>query len=280
MGYGPLVRAAAGMTRKWCYGDDPDGFSDSITIYPDHVCGRIGATAALALLLRRNRTGRGGRAEISQAEVMLNHLAAEIAGTALGLPDLDKAPDAPWGVFQAAGDDEWCVVTVRNDDDWRNLASAIDDSWTRDSETATRIGRLRRRESLNARLADWIAAQDAEAAAARLQQVGVPAARMLRVPEQPQYRYFEERGVFRIDHDDLLPEPLVMERRPAIWSTIPDADNRPAPLMGQDTHDVISHWLELNETEIARLETEGVLETVPEKIRSMIADGSYREVAK
>jgi len=29
MGYGPLVRAAAGLTRKWCYLDDADGFSDS-----------------------------------------------------------------------------------------------------------------------------------------------------------------------------------------------------------------------------------------------------------
>lgn len=279
MGYGPLVRAAAGMTRKWCYTGDADGFSDSITIYPDHVCGRIGATAVLAMLLRRMRTGRGGLAEISQAEVMLNHLATEIAGTALGLPGIEEAPDAPWGVFQAGGEDQWCVVTVRDDDDWHRLSSIIDDPLFKDTATATRPGRLARRAELDARLGQWIAGQDAETVARTLQGAGVPAARMLRVPEQPEYPYYIERGLFRVDHDDLLPDPLVIERRPAIWNTIPDADNRPAPLMGQDTFDVVRDWLGLEDAEIDRLAAEGVLETVSDKIRSMIADGSYKEAA-
>jgi crotonobetainyl-CoA:carnitine CoA-transferase CaiB-like acyl-CoA transferase len=280
MGYGPLVRAAAGMTRKWCYPDDADGFSDSITIYPDHVCGRIGATAVLALLLRRMRTGQGGLAEISQAEVMLNHLATEIAGTALGLPDIEQAPDAPWGVFQAAGDDQWCVVTVRDDHDWQKLASVIDDPVFKNPAAATRPGRQALRAELDARLGQWIACQDAETVAATLQRAGIPAARMLRVPEQPDYPYFAERGLFRVDHDDLLPDPLVIERRPAIWNTIPDADNRPAPLMGQDTFDVVREWLGLEDAEIDRLAAEGVLEPVSQKIRSLIADGSYKEAAQ
>lgn len=71
MGHGPLVRAATGLTDAWRYPDDPDGFSDSITICPDHVAGRIGAIAAAALLVRRERTGRGVHAAIAQAEVML-----------------------------------------------------------------------------------------------------------------------------------------------------------------------------------------------------------------
>lgn len=280
MGYGPLVRAAAGMTRKWCYPGDADGFSDSITIYPDHVCGRIGATAVLALLVRRLRTGKGGLAEISQAEVMLNHLATEIAGTALGLPGIEQAPDAPWGVYQAAGDDQWCVVTVRDDADWQKLASIIDDPLFNDPSTATRPGRLAQRAALDARLGQWIAGQDAEAVAATLQRAGVPAARMLRVSEQPEYPYYAERGLFRVDHDDLLPDPLVLERRPALWSTIADAPSRPAPLMGQDTFDVAREWLQLSGSEIDRLVAEGVLEPVSEKIRALIADGSYKESAQ
>ncbi len=37
MGYGPLVRARSGVTSLWRYPDDPDGFCDAITIYPDHT---------------------------------------------------------------------------------------------------------------------------------------------------------------------------------------------------------------------------------------------------
>jgi len=275
MGYGPLVRAAAGMTRKWCYPDDPDGFSDSITIYPDHVAGRIGATAVLALLVRRMRSRRGGYVEISQAEVMLNHLATEIAGTALGLPGIEQPPDAPWGVFRARGDDAWCVVTVRNDDDWRHLVSVIDGL---PSSMMTRAQRLAQKTALDTRLGQWLATRDADEAAQTLQRAGVPAARMLRVSEQPDYRYYVERGLFRTDHHDLLPEDLVAERRPAIWSRIPDPDRRPAPLMGEDTLAVLRDWLHLDDAELARLAAAGTIETVSPTIRDMVASGSYKTV--
>jgi crotonobetainyl-CoA:carnitine CoA-transferase CaiB-like acyl-CoA transferase len=275
MGYGPLVRAAAGLTRKWCYPDDPAGFADSITVYPDHVAGRIGATAVLALLARRNRTGSGGHIEISQAEVILGHLATEIAGTALGLPAIEQAPDAPWGVFRARGDDAWCVVTVRHDDDWQRLATIIDDL---PSSAMTRAQRLAHKGLLEARLGEWLATRDAGEAVSILQDAGVPAGRMLRVAEQPKYRYYVQRGLFRTDHHALLPEALVAERRPAIWYRIADADSRPAPLMGQDTFDVLHDWLQLGEAELERLAAEGTIETVPPKIREMIARESYKAV--
>ena len=83
LGYGPLVRASAGLTMQWRYPGEADSFSDAITVYPDHVAGRIGAIGVLALLIRRLRTGMGGAVSISQAEVMLSHMAARIAGTAL-----------------------------------------------------------------------------------------------------------------------------------------------------------------------------------------------------
>ena len=82
MGYGPLVRASAGLTNQWRYAGEPDGFSDAMTVYPDHVAARIGIAGVLALLIRRWRTGRGGTVSVSQTEVMLSHMAAEIAGPA------------------------------------------------------------------------------------------------------------------------------------------------------------------------------------------------------
>ena len=272
MGYGPLVRAAAGLTRKWGYQGDPDGFSDSVTIYPDHVGGRIGASAVMALLARRMRTGRGGHVDISQAEVMLSHLATEIAGSALGLPGIEQAPDAPWGVFAAAGEDEWCVVTVRDDADWQRLASMIG---TPDVPAATRAERLANKAALEARLAQWLADRDAEDAAQTLQAAGVPAARMLRVAEQPGYPYFAARGLFRTEDHPLLPEPFVAERRVAQWQAIPDPAAGPAPLMGADTMAVMQDWLGLDDAELTRLEADGVLQGVPEKVRAVIADGAY-----
>ena len=98
LGYGPLVRAATGLTELWRYPDDPDGFCDSATVYPDHAAARLSAGAALSLLLRRARRGVGGRASVSQASLLLDHLALEV--------------ESPPGEVRARpGDDEWEVVS-------------------------------------------------------------------------------------------------------------------------------------------------------------------------
>ncbi|GEO01225.1 CoA transferase [Novosphingobium sediminis] len=254
MGYGPLVRAAAGLTAMWRYPDDPESLSDSVTIYPDHVCARIGASAVMALLARRRRTGRGGHVDVSQAEVMLAHLATEIAATALGL----DAADGPAQVHAAKGEDEWCVVSLRDETDRQRLAGVIGTQ----------------------PLADWLAERDPREAAEVLQAAGVPAAPMLRAAELEDHPYYAARGLFRSDPHDLLPEPMTAERRPAIWPAVPDADACPAPLMCQDTYAVMQDWLGLSEAECASLEAAGVLETTPAKIREMVATKSYLETAR
>lgn len=254
MGYGPLVRAAAGLTAMWRYPDDAESFSDSVTIYPDHVCARIGASAVMALLARRRRTGRGGHVDVSQAEVMLAHLGTEIAATALDLPGSDDAQK----VFACAGEDEWCVVTLRDESDRQSLSALIGSQ----------------------PLAAWLADKDAREAAEALQAAGVPAAPMLRAADLADHPYFVARGLFREEPHHLLPEPMTAERRPAIWPAIPDADGRPAPLMCQDTYAVMQDWLGLSEAECASLEAAGVLETTPAKIREMVATKSYLETAR
>jgi crotonobetainyl-CoA:carnitine CoA-transferase CaiB-like acyl-CoA transferase len=275
MGYGPLVRAAAGLTRKWRYADDPEGFADSITIYPDHVAARLGAMGAVALLIRRLRTGRGGRVSISQAEVMLAQLGTEIAGTALGLPGIEQAPDAPWGVWQAAGEDEWCVVTVRNDADWAALVAVIGDAALVNPRFATRAGRLAARDALSDYMAQWLRQQDAEAAMHRLQTAGVPAARMLRVAEQPGFPYFAEREFFRTEVHPHMAETLISERVPVRSEALPEPPASPAPLMGEHTFAVMQDWLGLDEAELDRLAADGVLEPVSPNIRALIEAGKH-----
>src|SRR5690606_12119652 len=52
MGYGPLVRASAGLTALWSYPDRPGSFCDGITIVPDHFTARVSAIGILAQLVR------------------------------------------------------------------------------------------------------------------------------------------------------------------------------------------------------------------------------------
>lgn len=251
MGYGPLVRAATGLTLAWRYGDDPGSFSDSITIYPDHVAGRIGAMAVTALLIRRLRTGQGGSASVAQSEVMLNHFAADVARASKG----EEARASDWrdGVFPAAGDDDWCVVSVRSDADRQALGAAIGD------------------EPTEAAVGAWIAARSADEAMHVLQAAGVAAARMLRVSELPDFAYYRERGFYRVERHPHLAEPVVAERAHVRSAALDQAAQAHAPLAGEHTGAVIGDWLGLSDARIETLIATGVLEPVDPEILAAAA---------
>lgn len=260
LGYGPLVRAAAGITAQWAYADEAGSFSDAFTIYPDHVAARLGALAALALLVRRRRTGRGGSGSIAQAEVILDHMGADVAVAdilAAGHIVEGLEPDAPWGVYPCAGDDEWCAVTVRGDADWASLSALI--GLASDSDLAHRGGRVQHRGRIEAAMKAWLATLPPFDAMERLQNAGVPAGAMLRVMEMPEFAYFHERDFYRKVRHPHLSDPIVMEARPVRSKRLADPALRPAPLMGEHSVEVLQEWLGLSGKEIADLVAAGVV---------------------
>jgi crotonobetainyl-CoA:carnitine CoA-transferase CaiB-like acyl-CoA transferase len=267
LGYGPLVRAAAGLTSQWVYDDDPESFSDAVTVYPDHVCARIGAIGALALLIRRGRTSRGGSVSIAQSEVMLSHMATRIASDRLiadGLSIEGLAPDAPWGLYPAAGEDNWVAVTVRGDADWQALASAIGrEDLAADPTLTTAPGRASRREELDAAVSEWTTTLAARDIMTRLQAAGVPAGEMLRAAELPDWEYYVQRRAFRQEWHPHMDEPMPYENAQIGSSRIPDPPMRPAPLLGEQTREVATHLLGLDSDVVEVLLERGVLEESP-----------------
>lgn len=269
MGYGPLVRAATGLSDLWRYRDDPEGFSDSITIYPDHVAARIGAIAAVSLLIRRERTGRGGTATIAQAEVMLGHFAADVARASAGARP-DQTPDWPWSVYRTLGDDEWCVVSVRGTDDWLRLAAVI--GYSNPQALDTPAKRLEARGAIDAAISKWLASRAADQAMCLLQENGVPAARMLRLADLPGFAYYREREFYRTETHPYLQEPVLAERWAGKRAPIGEAPQRPAPLAGEHTAAVIAEWL-VPPPDTEQLIERGVLEPLDPEVYAAARDG-------
>lgn len=244
MGYGPLVRAATGVTALWAsdqanaVGRHP--FYDATTIFPDHVVGRITAIGALAGLIRRKRCGIGARIHVSQAEAGINQvdtgfvmLAAEADGSAAGV--VQAAVEHL--VLPCAGDDEWCVVSLTSDAD-RNAAAEL---------------------TGDAPLGDWVARYIPGEAADRLQAAGVAAGPMYRpddVYEHPQLRW---RNVLADMVHPLFDVPLPAETGPAPFRNIPVSPQRPAPLPGADTRSVCRDSLGMTEQQTEQLIDAGVL---------------------
>lgn len=216
LGYGPLVRCSTGLAKRWTYPGEPDAFGDAITVYPDHVAARVGACGALALLIRRMRTGAGGSASVAQAEVMIGHMAAEIAALAAGVADAAREDL----LLAAAGDDEWVVVTLADEADRAQLTKV-----TGGDPVA------------------WVAARAPAEAAAALQAAGLAAGWMVRVVELPKLPGFVARGTFRKATHPLIDHPFLVETSPVTSERIPAPEQRPAPRIGEDSLAVLADWL-------------------------------------
>ena len=240
-GYGPLVRAWAGLSRQWRYRDDPESMCDASTVYPDHTASRIGAIGTLALLYRRERTGEGGDVDISQAEVMLSQFGAEIAADALarsGKPAPRDTARERSAVYSCAGEDEWCVITSRGPQDDDAIAAVTGDT----------------------PLAQWCAARDPHDVMTTLQAAGVAAAAMLRVAEMPDFAYFQQRGFFRKETHPRLPMEFWMETSAYRSRRVPAPPNNPAPDLCEHTAQLLRERLKLSEARIADLAKAGAIE--------------------
>jgi crotonobetainyl-CoA:carnitine CoA-transferase CaiB-like acyl-CoA transferase len=285
MGYGPLVRATTGLTALWRYPDQPDGFSDGVTIYPDHTSARIGAIGALASLIGRaagqpgravpgrtvpgrtvpGRTVPGRTVGVAQAEVMINQFGAEFLAESLR-PGTMTAPghpgphDAPYGVYPCAGQDQWCVITVRGDADWARLCEVIGaPELAAEPGLATAAGRLADRARIEDRLSAWTAQHAPELVMRRMQRAGVPAGAMRRIVELRDDAQLRSRRFFTaMLQPDLGELPAVTGA--AVFRDAAGPPLRPAPAQGEHTIEIARELLGLDETRISELTGADVLQ--------------------
>ena len=269
LGYGPLVRATAGVSKLWTdphpQPDDSGSrhrFYDATTVFPDHVVGRITAIGALAALIHRDRTGAGARVHVSQAEAVVNQLDTRyVTDAASADHGADFEDDTSvHAVVPCAGDDEWCAISIRNDNDWRSatvvfgLAALADDPRFVSGEA-----RLAHRSELVAQVSTWTRDRMPQEVADALQSAGVPAGQMNRPPDILEDRQLCERKLFSDMSHPLFDHPLPAETGPAPFRHIPPAPQRPAPLPGQHTREICHKVLGMSSEETDQLIHDGVL---------------------
>ncbi|WP_020109979.1 CaiB/BaiF CoA-transferase family protein [Nocardia sp. 348MFTsu5.1] len=274
MGYGPLVRASTGLSWLWSYPGDDDGFSDAITIYPDHVASRFVATAVIALLIRREQTGLGGTASVAQIDVLLGQMADRFMAESLHPGTLTiagnfRGGDAPRGIFRCDGDDEWCVIDVQTDEHFRALAEAVDMSEWFDREAfASAQGRVAHRDEIEQHVRSWISTQAPREVMTLLQKRGVPCGFMQRASEFDEDPQFSARSFLRFQDQPQFGGALVAQNGEAVFSSIGVPQFGAAPIHGEHTAEVCAEVLGMDEAEIAELIADGILE-VPESVAAL-----------
>ena len=127
-GYGPLQEALAGLASI-------TGYTDGVPLelreyYGDPTAGLFAASAVLAALWHRSRTGQGALVDISQREcvaamlpeLMLEHTMNQRTLQPIG--NLHRGM-APHNCYPCKGEDNWITIAVRSDAEWRALCDVM-----------------------------------------------------------------------------------------------------------------------------------------------------------
>lgn len=260
-GYGTLLSGLAGFYAVTGWPDREPAMIYGA--YTDFVACTLAASALLAALDHRRRSGQGQWIDLSQLEAGLQFLGPALLeeavnGRAWGRRGNDDLEACPHGIYPCAGEERWVGLGVETAAEWRALATLIGrPAWAEDPALGTAAGRRARRREIDAAIAAWAGARNPEAAAELLQAAGVAAAPVASCADLHGDPQLAHRGFFvRVEHPVLDTAPLEgyafrLPACPPAW--------RAAPLWGEHTERVCGEVLGLGRDEIARLRAARVL---------------------
>jgi benzylsuccinate CoA-transferase BbsF subunit len=270
--YGPAQVPLSGLSALTGYKGGPPlhvGFS-----YGDPNGGIHGAFAVLAALYHRARTGEGQNIDLSQWEASVAMVAEGVLEYQMTGEEPERMGNrdhwmAPHGVFRTKDMaekvggrdiDMWVSIAVQDDDQWRKLAAAIGRP---ELGTAPRFATFQARkqneDELEAIITQWTSQRYAREAEGALQEAGVPAAiastnkDLFEDPQLGGRNFFVE-----LEH----PEVGVRRHTGPPWhmDRTPSEVKKPAPILGQDTDDVMTRVLGYTDEEVAKLREVGALD--------------------
>jgi formyl-CoA transferase len=222
----------------------------------DITAGMFAATAILAALHARDRTGKGQLVDVSLLNTQVALLSNVGSNYLIGGAEPHRLGNAhpniaPYEAFRAR--DRWFAMAAANERQWALLCDVIGQPDLQDDPRfATNSARVSNRAALRAVLNDAFAARDADEWLSSLREAGLPCGPISSVPD-----------VF--DHPQAQARDLALETQhptagqvrligfPYLLSQTPAVVRRPPPLLGQHSEEVLTELLGYSAAEVAAL---------------------------
>jgi len=255
-GYGYHAASVCGFYEVTGWDDRAPG--GPFNAYTDTVAPRFLATALIAALDHRRRTGEGQYIDGAQMESSLHFLGPELLEAQVTGKNARRAGNAapsaaPHDAYPCAGEDQWCAIAVETDEQWRALRRALGDpAWARASALDTAQGRLANRDLVDRELSAFTARHAPRALMDLLQAAGVPAGMVQRSSDHQEDPQLAHRRFFHpLEHPEMGLVPY--EGHAYQISGYDHGPRFPAPCLGEHTYQVLSEVLRLDDDEIARV---------------------------
>ena len=234
-GYDFIIQGMAGLMSVT---GEPEGQPQKVGVaVTDVFTGVYAATAILAALVQRGRTGQGQHIDMALMDVAtsvmanqsLNYLTSGKAPVKMGNahPNL-----APYAVFDCA--DGWIILAIGNDSQYQKLCSllALPDM-AADPKFTTNADRVTNRAEMTTRLTEATRRMTKSDLLAACEAQGVPAGPINDLAETFADPQVIARGL------QIAPEGLPGVRSPFTFSDADLALDRPAPKLGQHQSEIL-----------------------------------------
>ncbi len=228
----------------------------------DLTTGMYSVIGILAALRQRDMTGKGQRLDMALLDVQVGWLANQaqnyfVGGTAPTRTGSWHPNLAPYEPFRTK--DGYAIIAIGNDIQFKRFCDFVGRSeLVTDPRFSTNPARVANRTELSALINAITERRSSDEWMRELPKVQVPCG-----PINPMDKVFEEpqvsaRGMkVEIDHPAAGPIPLVAN--PIKFSDSEIVYDRPPPMLGEHTDDVLTRLLKLDAAEIKRLKDGGVI---------------------
>lgn len=225
------------------------GDSDSSPLrvgYPvcDTLGGLAGAFAIVSALFSRSQSGKGRFIDVSMLEaqisalgwVVSNYLTTGIEPQAIGNENMTAAPS---GTFQTA--DGPINIAANKQEQFETLCQLIGcPELAEDPRFAGRDDRKANRAALNIEINTSLASDTAANWEARLNEAGVPAGRVLSVPQILEHEQVAGRHLIQRLHDEKTQEDYFVTRSGFRCGDCEPAVTTPPPHLGEHTNTLLA----------------------------------------
>ncbi len=255
-GYDFLMQGMGGLMSVT---GEPDGqpMKAGVAVV-DVFTGLYASNAVMAALLERERSGKGQHIDLALFDVQIAAMANQVSSYLVSGAQPQRLGNAhpsivPYQVF--ATSDGHIILAIGNDDQFARfvtLAGAAELS--QDERFATNPARVKHRDILVPVLETLLAARTTKDWTETLEAFGIPGGPINDFADIDADPQVQARGIFK----DLAPG-LRGVASPMRFSRSEVQDNRPPPMLGADTAEILASVLELSEVELARLRQEKII---------------------
>ncbi len=228
----------------------------------DITSGMFAATAILAALRARDLTGKGQHVDISLFDASIALLTNVASNYLVGGNPPRRLGNAhpnlvPYDAFRAR--DGWFMLGIANDKQWEQLCDVLScPEWKTDSRFAANRDRVTNRETLTAELNRIFSERSVDDWLADLVKAGLPCGRINSIPEVFAHPQAQARNM-TLEAEHASAGTVKLSGFPYKFSATPPGIQKPPPMLGQHTEEVLTELLGYSKEDIEALREKGAV---------------------